>query len=238
MIDSFERGKAWYMYSRLEREFIDTTTYIGFEQVHKDVWSEKFAELLVRIGDLMDSSYRLMINSKSLDNEMKINELRNKIQQKRNNPKTKNWNPDINDFRITFNTIFQLSSVEVEADYGLTYYGTLQPFKKFDKNPPLWWESYNKIKHEIFEQIEKRATLENVISALAGIFILNILHKESQRYLIRYTDVFFAEYLDKRHLEKELGKSFIGKPKGYDGWQFIAKTPLFTHKLRTDYNVN
>jgi hypothetical protein len=29
--------------------------------------------------------------------------------------------------------VFQLSKVEVEADYGLTYYGKLQPFKDFDK---------------------------------------------------------------------------------------------------------
>jgi hypothetical protein len=78
MLDPFERGKAWFMYSRLEKELIETTSYVAFEAVHADVWSEKFGDLLVRTGDLIDSSFRLMIESKSLDKETPVINLRAK----------------------------------------------------------------------------------------------------------------------------------------------------------------
>jgi hypothetical protein len=102
----------------------------------------------------------------------------------------------------------------------------------------LWWEPYNKVKHEIFEQIEKKATLGNVIDALAALFTLNILHKENQRYLIRYTNTIFAEYLRKEDIEKYLGASFIGCANNTKAFKFIAKTQLFTHLFRVDPDPN
>lgn len=231
MIDPFERGKAWFMYNRLEREFIETTSYVALETYHGNVWSEKFGELLVRIGDLVDSFFRFMVNSKSLDNEKTVKELRKTIRKK---PK---WNPDIIDFRTTFNPIFHLSSVEVEADYGLTNYGKLHPFKDFGKKSPLWWDAYNKVKHEIFEQIEKKATLENTINALAGLFVLNILHKESQEYLIKYQNVIVGDYMkvmSKVTILNFFKASKIGIPKAVSGYNYKVAAPLFTHTFRAD----
>jgi len=236
MLDPFERGKSWFMYSRLEREFIDTTSYVALETVHDNVWSERFGDILVRTGDLVDSFFRLMIDSKSLDNEQSVTNLRAKIERERQaDPK---WFPKISDFRTTFEPIFKLSNVEVEADYGLTYYGKLQPFKSFDNQNPPWWDPYNKVKHEIFQEIEKKATLENAINALAALFVLNILHKESQRYLIRYTNVIFTEFLQKQQIEEYLGVSFIGSPHNAPAFKFVARTPLFTHTFRVDPDPN
>jgi len=88
--------------------------------------------------------------------ETPVKNLRAKILTGHNtNP---NWFPKINDFSAIFDPIFQLSSVKIEADYGLTYYGKLHPFKDFDIQSPSWWEPYTKVKHEIFRQIEKKAT--------------------------------------------------------------------------------
>lgn len=186
------------------------TRYVALETIHNNVWSERFGVLLIRAGDLVDSFFRIMVDSKSLDNEDTVTQLRAKIHKERlQNP---NWSPNINDFRETFEPIFQLSNVEVEADYGLTYYGKLQPFKDFDKSSPSWWLPYNKVKHEIFEQIEKMATLANVINALSGLFGLNILHLESRKYLIRHTNVISCEFLGRKDLEKFLSVSFIGGP--------------------------
>lgn len=235
MIDPFERGKVWFLYSKLEREFIETASYVALETVHNDVWSERYGELLVRTGNMVDSTFRYMVNSKSLDNEKTVKELRRRVVDERK--KNANWSPNITDFRAAFEPIFQLSSVEVEADYGLTYYGKLMPFKDFDKKSQIWWDSYNKVKHELFEQIEKRATLENTINALAGLFILNILHKESRKYLIGYTDVIFGEYMSKRDLDQFLIKSFVGAPRNVVS-KFIARTPLFVHTFRYDKNVS
>jgi len=224
------------MFSRLEKEFMNTARYVALETVHNNVWSEKFGELLIRTGDLIDSFFRIMVDSKSLDNENTVTQLRAKIHKERQqNP---NWSPNINDFRETFEPIFQLSNVEVEADYGLTYYGKLQPFKDFDKGSPSWWLPYNKVKHEIFEQMERTATLANVINALGGLFSLNILHLESRIYLIRHTNVISCEFLSKKDLEKFLSVSFIGGPSNAPSFQFMAKTPLFIHVFRIDSNPN
>ena len=209
------------------------TSYIALEFVHSKVWSERFAELLIRIGSSVDSFLRYMLKSKSLDNQDEVKKLRDKIEKKRE--KDSNWSPNIIDFRKTFDPIYQLSSVEVEASYGLTYYGIIQPFEDFNKKKPKWWESYNKVKHEMLEQLN-RATLENTIDALAAFFILNVLHKESQKYLIRHTNIIFAEYFGRREVERFLGESFIGVPVNVRS-PFIARTPLFTHNFRIDENV-
>ncbi len=234
MLDSFERGKAWFLYSKLERDFIDTTSYVALETAHSSVWSERFGELLARAGDLVDSFFRLMIDSRSLDNETSVKNLRTRIlAEQKTNP---NWFPKISDFSVTFDPVFQFSSVEVEADYGLTYYGKLHPFKDFDKQSPSWWDPYNKVKHEIFEQIEKKATLENVINALSSLFVLNILHKESREYLVLHTDIISGEYMSKSDLYRFLSVSFVGAPHNVVS-KFTARTPLFVHVFRADSNA-
>lgn len=218
------------MFTKLEKDFIDTTSYVAFEAAHSSVWSERFGELLTRTGDLVDSFFRLMIDSKSLDAETSVENLRAKIltEQKKNS----SWFPKIDDFRIAFEPVFHLSSVEVEADYGLTYYGKLHPFNCFDKQSPSWWEPYNKVKHEIFEQIEKKATLENAINALASLFVLNILHKESQKYLVWYTDIISGKYLPKSSLHDLLSLSYVGVPKNVGS--ITARTLLFVHVFRAN----
>jgi len=232
MLDPFETGKAWFMYSKLERDFLDTASYVALDIAHSKVWSERFGELLTRTGDLVDSSFRLMITSKSLDGESIVQTLRAKMATEQN--KNANWFPDIRDFGETFDPIFQLSSLEVEAGYGLTSYGKLHPFMDFNKQSPSWWKPYNKVKHEIFEEMENEATLENSINALAAFFILNILHKESQRYLVRKTDVIVTEFLQRRYIEQSLNASFIGSPNNMQAFEFVARTALFTHVFRVD----
>jgi hypothetical protein len=234
MIDPFERGKVWFIYSKLEREFIETTSYVALETVHGDVWSEKFGELLIRIGSSVGSSFNLMLNSKSLDGEKTVEKLRERIEKK--HEKKPHWSPTITDFRKAFDPVFQLTGIEVEGSYGLTYYGKLQPFKGFKRKAPIWWDSHNKLKHEFFEKLEERAKLQNVINALAGLFVLNILHKESQHYLIGHTNVILGDrFLRKEDIGSSLSKSMIGVF-AEEYWKIRAQTPLFTHVFRVDKN--
>lgn len=245
VLDSFERGKVWFIYNRLEKEFIETTSYVALEMVHKEVWSEKYGELLIKIGGAVGSFLDLMIDSKSLDNEQKVIELKTKIQAERQKSIAKQkkskkkfeWNPTMADHRRAFSQVFQLSAVEVEASYGLTNYGKLKPFKGFRTRPPVWWDSYNKVKHQFFEQIEQKATLQNALGALASLFVLNILHKESQEYLVKYQNVIVCDYMKsmpKEHILNYFKASKTGVPKRVSGYNFKAVTPLFTHVFRID----
>jgi len=228
MIDPFSRGIAWYKYKRLENDFLNATLYFPLEKRYKEIWSEHFGDLIVRVGNSVDSFFRIMLKDKSFDVYPHVSAL-----------KRSRGRRDVTFFRDFFEPIYNLSGADVQVAYGLTFYETkCSPFKEFKNNEiPEWWTSYNHIKHEWFDRMQE-ATLENTVKALAGLFVLNILHKESQRYLIRHTEVIdFGYRMGKRQMEEYLMKSIIGVPKGFSGWKIKAETPLFTHFFRVDENV-
>ena len=229
MIDPFRRGIAWYKYRRLEDDFINATLFFPLEKRYKEMWSEHFSDLIVRVGNSVDSLFRTMLKDKLFDSYPHVPMLRSSRRSH-----------GISYFRDFFEPIYQLSSVEVQIAHGLTFYERKScPFKefKYDKIPD-WWTSYNHVKHEWFDCI-KEATLENTVRALAGLFVLNIIHKDSQKYLIQHTEVIdFGFRMSKREMEKYLMKSMIGVPKGFSGWKIKAETPLFTHFFRVDESVD
>lgn len=226
MIDPFRRGMAWYKYKRLESDFINATSYFPFEKEHKEIWSEYFSDLIVRIGNSVDSFFRIMLKDESFASFQHVASMRRRRRR------------DINYFRDFFEPIYVLSGVKVQVAYGLTFYERdCCPFKEFKNNRiPDWWNAYNHVKHEWFDRIQE-ATLKNTIEALAGLFILNILHKESQRYLIWHTQIINFQYQPRGEMEKHLMKSMIGKPKGFANWEVFAATPLFTHNFRLDESI-
>ena len=152
--------------------------------------------------------------------------------------KTERRKKDITYFRDFFEPIYQFSGAEVDIAYGLTFYDKkYRPFKEFEKQGiPVWWDSYNHVKHSWFECIEE-ATLANVIGGLAGLFLLNVLHKESLDYLVAYQDVLVADFKDsfpKNYFRDLMKVSMIGVPKNWSKFNFLARTPLFTHVFRID----
>lgn len=69
---------------------------------------------------------------------------------------------------------------------------TLQPWEKWISNDnldPLWWRSYNKVKHHRHERY-KDANLKNVLNAVAGLLVANFYfykHKfEAEHIPIQY----------------------------------------------------
>jgi len=227
MIDAFSRGLAWYRYKRLEDEFINTTPYFPFEKRYKKIWSEFFSDLLVKIGNSVDSFFRYMLKDKSFQSYPHV-------------PALKGRKKDVNYFRDFFEPIYKLSGMEVDTAYGLTFYDRkCCPFEEFKNNKiPIWWNSYNHVKHKWFDCIEE-ATLANTVEALAGLFVLNIIHKESQEYLIKYQNVIVGDFIGtmpQSFLMKAFKSSMIGIPKDFK-YTCVARTPLFTHVFRVDENA-
>jgi len=144
---------------------------------------------------------------------------------------------DITYFKDFFEPIYQLSSVAVEIAKGPDLYEVCVPFKKFKtKEIPNWWTSYNHVKHQWFDCM-KEATLGNTIEALAGLFVLNILHKQNQAYLFEHTNVFTSDFPGAGPLGFYLEKSMIGIPKSWRNFGIRAETPLLTHIFRVDEKV-
>jgi hypothetical protein len=231
MDNPFSGGLAWYRYKRLQEEFINATQYFPFEQKHKAIWSEFFSDLLTKVCSSIDGFFRKMVEDSRFDSFSHVSVL-----------KSSKRKHDINYFRDFFDPIYQLSTAKVKIEYGLTSYGTCRHFKGFldpkNNRIPSWWNSYNHVKHGWYVNI-KEATLKNTIEALAGLFVLNVLHKESQEYLIKHQDVITGEFLDRMPQDMILeafNRSMIGIPEARNQ-TCIAKTSLFMHIFRVDKQV-
>lgn len=162
----FNRGLAWYRYKSLEDEFVSATRYFPFEKAHKGIWSEFFSDLLTKTCNSIDSFFRNMLKDTAPCCSYPHVQVLSKKRKK-----------DITYFRDFFEPIYALSGAEVDIAYGLTFYDTkFRPFEDFGNNQiPVWWTAYNHVKHTWFD-CAKEATLECVVGALAGLFILNVLN--------------------------------------------------------------
>lgn len=76
---------------------------------------------------------------------------------------------------------------------------------------PSWWTAYNKVKHEYYRNLKDKATLGNVIDSLAGLLVLNALHKCSQEFLIRNRELKLGN-LGVEHAIEDFKKTPKGMP--------------------------
>ena len=80
-----------------------------------------------------------------------------------------------------FDEIYGISSKEVIFKC-LPERIQITPFKDVK---PEWWDFYNEVKHDISNNLSK-ATLNAVRDALAGAFLLNVIHRPSRKRLFKY----------------------------------------------------
>jgi hypothetical protein len=228
MSDVFERGISWHTFLGLENDLIDITRYVALTLDNSSTWSEKIAQLLLLTGSTVDSVFYEMRSSSLLPQTAQVLELARKNQ------------PSIDDYREVYEPLFQLSNVEVEARHGLADYGTIKPFEGFSKNEsPVWWRAYNEVKHEFFQNIWK-GTLHHLVLAPGGLFVLNVLHKDSQQYLLKKGLIQMGDF-DKRFVYwhdymrgwDALKNSFIGLH-GDVSWDAWTTSEIFLHRFRHD----
>jgi hypothetical protein len=169
----FRDGNAWTAYRQLEGDLLEITKYVALVRQHDNVYSEKLADLMIRAGGLVDTTFRQMINYQGLNSQHDVEEKRRKV---RNNRAT------IEDYRECFETYYGLSSLRV--DVHKNNYGTICPFSEFASNSsPLWWRSYTKLKHDIFSNVNL-ATVSSGLSNIAALFLLNVFHMEAREVLV------------------------------------------------------
>lgn len=234
---SFLRGMNWHTYNYLEKRTLETSRYVTFDLSNSQVWSEAFADLLMLTGSAIDSFFREMKSCPDVaeKNEVKV------ISDRKGNGK---W--DIIDFRDAYEPIYELSENKVDVPFGLSQFGSRTPFDRFVKGKatskrqnvewvPDWWTAYNKLKHEYYMNIHRCATLVNVIDALSALLILNVLHKDSQRYLINQKILKTA--LQEDFINDILKKSFIGLPKTAPVHNIGVSTTIFSFNLREDDSI-
>ena len=169
---TFENGGYWEYYKDLEQQFESFLNLVPYLKKNEKVYSFRLANLILGIGAHVDSAFKEIFRYPLFSSKYK-DILRRVIA----------GNANITDYR-KLEPEYNLSKREVVFKC-LPNRKTVIPFQRFDIKSPKWWRDYNKIKHEFSKNFDK-ANLKNVRDALAGAFLLNVIHKPARKRLFEY----------------------------------------------------
>lgn len=217
MVELFSKGMAWRHFLDLEGELLEDLEYVPLRHAHDSVWSHKFGKILFQTGSAVDSFFRVVLMEGGL------------FKNSRPRPRQ---NLDIEHYRKKIEPVYRLSTAEVKVSDGLLDYDTLAPFSTFSTGrSPSWWNAYNSYKHDRYSQPEY-ATLRHTVESLAGLFILNVLHKENQELLVESRVIKGPVGWGPKMMSVNLGKSAFGVTG--PAHLYSAHSRLFSHRFRAD----
>lgn len=157
----------------LERQFIDFLNYVPYLDGNENVYSFRLMNLILAIGAHVDSAFKEMFRCPVFSKKYP------EILKRVNDVKA-----TITDYR-ELEKEYCLSKREVVFK-RLPERENVLPFQQFESSKsPEWWTDYNEIKHE-FSLNFKKANLKSVKDALAGAFLLNVVHKPAILRLFEY----------------------------------------------------
>jgi hypothetical protein len=178
----FKVGYHVDRYYELEEDFLKVLKYMPLEiyntsEVREKATSTYLADLLLRIGSNIDIVFKKMIQSKyNYIYENKLKKINDKLIEEGKRPRA--------DVDLRFDDYKELDAVCKLSDHRVTIIQTgefLIPFKEWSKwKTPIWWSGYNQVKHHA--TLDK-ANLDNVIQALAALFLLICMNKHSIKML-------------------------------------------------------
>jgi hypothetical protein len=169
---TFDNGGFWEYYRDLERQFEDFLVYVPYLRGNEGTYSFRLANLILGIGAHIDSALKEI--AKYSNFPTKYPEMLN---PKRKDGKPRN--PTIGDYYpISEEYILPEKVAEFKC---LPNRENILPFEKYCRKSgkrelPYWWTAYNKVKHN-FNKNFKEAKLKTIRDALAGAFLLNVVHE-------------------------------------------------------------
>lgn len=236
-------------YLQREKEFIDFIKYVPPSENQKSVWSLKLANQLILIGSSIDSFFKQALpfylnesikskynskwsNVQSINKELELFNRLRYSNKKNNNKKIRKLN--FGDFRDLFEGYYnQLSK---HAVYLLVTREKIVPFEEWSSGGSLsWWDAYTNLKHNRFKNREL-ATVENVLNALAALFLLNVYYHPNRKFLAEkgLIETFYETPLPSliSILEEKIITRFTSSQKP------IIKTNLFAYIYDDDHYWN
>jgi hypothetical protein len=141
--------RYWDYYLALESDLLACRRYVAFEAANMGVYSIEFMRLLLVACSEVEVPCKQLC--------------------KRIDPAGKPEN--ITYFRSTLEPVLSFSSFQVNETQTQRIFPPFLDWKERDS--PTWWDAHNDVKHNRARHYE-RATLENAINALAGLFVLNL----------------------------------------------------------------
>jgi hypothetical protein len=175
-LNTFEDGFFWNNYKSIESDFLRFLEYAPYHKSNLKMYSPKLTGFLLQVGGYVDSAFKEMANYFNF-----------RVYGKKKRVKKKEAITDIVDAFCLFEYIYNLSTnngghLIATLDFGDK---ELYPFMDFSSSKfisPKWWFAYNKVKHE-YSLHYKRASVDNVLEALAAAFLLNVTHYPSIKLL-------------------------------------------------------
>jgi hypothetical protein len=232
---TFENGGFWEYYKDLERQFEDFLEYVPYLEGNEETYSFRLANLILSIGAHIDSALKEI--AKYSDFPSKYLEMLNPTTKKGKprKPSIKDYYPISEEYKLT---------EEVVTFKCLPDREQLKPFllyqRKTGETCPDWWNAYNKVKHNFNENF-KEAKLKTVRDALAGAFLLNVIHEPSADRLFKYgllkekyKPKGFGQIHDKFR-GKEIQPTCCSPPDTKD--QFVIETALFLYDYEKPINL-
>jgi hypothetical protein len=177
---TFENGGYWEYYKDLERQFGNFLESVPYLEGNEDTYSFRLANLILAIGAHVDSALNEIAKYSVFS--IKYPEMLNPTTKKGKprKPTIKDYYPISEEYKLT---------KEVVTFKCLPDRETVKPFLLYQRESggtyPDWWNAYNKVKHN-FSKNFKKATLKTVRDALAGAFLLNVIHPPAADRLADY----------------------------------------------------
>lgn len=166
------------MYLDLEHQFADFLEYVPYLEGNEETYSFKLLNLALGIGGYIDSALKEMAKYKRFLSNVDCQEILRRV-------RSSEENVSMGEAPITVPIWLCLRAFE--SEYRLSKKRVLfkrlpereevVPFRPSNPktNAPAWWEIYNGLKHNVSVNL-KKANLRNSMRALAGAFLLNVVH--------------------------------------------------------------
>ena len=181
---NFENGGLWEYYKDLERQFENYLQYVPYLVGNEKTYSYRLADLILSIGAHIDSTFKEIARYPDFEKKYPGILINSKGKQKN----TTIWDYyDLSEEyslpakRVWFKRLPERQEIHPFRDYQ----------KKIDKKGkevivcPNWWNVYNGVKHKFKDNFGK-ATLRVARNALAGAFLLNVVHIPGALRLCEY----------------------------------------------------
>lgn len=176
----------WQLYFELEKEMDEIMFTISFNSDHKDVYSPRIADLIVRAG-------------------FQIESISQQISSRRRNSKAVNFKTNINEFNKTWlleeKVVTIITNKIKSSDSSLLVlkpfsglvdkekysskgplYSPIHDANSFSRNVPEnerakafpWENAYNNLKHNFYNTISTYGTVFNLVQIMSALYLLNL----------------------------------------------------------------
>lgn len=164
-VNSHEWKAYWPIFHRLEDEVCDLTFAVAFSDDHREVYSARLSELLLRIcAECENIAKSICIVREFTPSGAKVEDF--------NFPALGN--------AICSQIAIHTKEVAIVWPYQSFTSTRIKPFdtwKLAGSSNPAWFDAYNKAKHDRVASA-KKSNVWNVVNALGGLFILNLCLRE------------------------------------------------------------